>query len=136
MIDISSSTNKNDSSSLQSSVLISPDIKNTKRLQVIKEIGDYFNCPLSKKLFGCKLNEDVYDCLSRRIDLLDDVLKNHESILSIINKGKKMMRLHQNKSTRQFTELYIYDLPTLMFLKWILETDNLSKNVVRMQLNN
>ena len=52
LIDISSSTNKNDSSSLQSSVLISPDIKNTKRLQVIKEIGDYFNCPLSKKTLG------------------------------------------------------------------------------------
>ena len=111
------SNKRKDSSSTQSSVIISPDIKNTKRLQVIKEIGDYFNCPLSKKVFECKLNEDVYDCLSRRIDLLDDVLKNHESILSIMNKGKKMMRLHQNNSTQQFTELYIYNLPTLIFLK-------------------
>ena len=41
------------------------------------------------KNFGCRLNEDVYDCLSRRINLFDDVLKNHTSILSIINKGKK-----------------------------------------------
>ena len=44
---------------------------------------------LSKKLFRCELNEDVYDCFSQRIDLFDNVLKNHTSILFIINKSKK-----------------------------------------------
>ena len=70
----STSTNKNDSSSESCSILIYPEIK--KRMQqVISKFGAYFNCCLSKNLFGCKVNETVYDCLSQHIDLLDDVLK-------------------------------------------------------------
>ena len=48
-------------------------------MQVVNEIGYYFNCSLSKKVLGCKVNESVYDCLSWCID----------NRINIINKGKR-----------------------------------------------
>ena len=67
--------------------IISPDIKNKKRIQLINEIGSYFGCIRTKNIFGCKAEESVYDCLSNRIDLLDDVMKNNIPISLIIKKS-------------------------------------------------
>ena len=90
LMDISTSTNKKDSSSTQqSSILISPETKNKENIQVIEDIGTYFNDTRAKSIFGCDLDENVYDCLSRRIDLFDEVLKNNVPISSIVNKSDK-----------------------------------------------
>ena len=75
--DISSSTNN----------IISPEQKEDENIQVKINIGNYFTSRTTKKLFGCKNDEEVYDCLSRRIDTFDDVLFNNLPIWKVVNKA-------------------------------------------------
>ena len=56
-------------------------------MQVKINIGNYFTSRTTKKLFGCKNDEEVYDCLSRRIDTFDDVLCNNLPIWKVVNKA-------------------------------------------------
>ena len=51
-MDISTSKNINISSSTSSATIVPPDIKNKKRIRIVNEIGNYFNCNLSKKYLG------------------------------------------------------------------------------------
>ena len=51
--------------------------KNAKRKTIVDKIGNYFSSPEALILFNCRDNEMVDDCLSRRIDMFDDVI-NHK----------------------------------------------------------
>ena len=54
-------------------------------------IGNYFTSITTKKLFGCKKDEEVYDCLSQRIDMFDDILANNLPIYKVIKKETKIV---------------------------------------------
>ena len=49
------------------------------RKTIVDKIGNYFNSPEALILFNCRDNELVDDCLSRRIDLFNDVM-NHKKM--------------------------------------------------------
>ena len=56
-------------------------------------IGNYFKSITTKKIFGCKDNEEVYKCLSRWIDVFDQVLNNNLPIWKVVNKCDKKSEL-------------------------------------------
>ena len=58
-----------------------------KRKSIYEEIGNYFNSPEATILFNPQDDESVEDCLSRRIDLFDDILNNKVDISAIVNKA-------------------------------------------------
>ena len=72
--------------------IISPEQKQDDT-QIKIQIGNYFTSIQTKKLFGCKNEEEVYDCLSRRIDMFGDILANNLPIWKIINKGNNKSEL-------------------------------------------
>jgi len=55
-------------------IIVSPIYKNEIEKEIAKSIGNYFTADSTKKLFGTKDNETVYDCLTRRIDVFDDII--------------------------------------------------------------
>ena len=57
--------------------------------QLKMNIGNYFTSITTKKLFGCKDNEEVYNCLSRRIDTFEKVINNNLQIWKVVNKCDK-----------------------------------------------
>ena len=83
--------NKQKFIALESLNIVSP--KKKKDVQTKINIGNYFTSITRKKLFGCKYDEEVYDCMSRRIDMFDDILANNLPISKIINKCSKESEL-------------------------------------------
>ena len=73
--------------------IISPEQKQEEKNQIKIQIGNYFTSIQTKKLFGCKNEEEVYNCLSHRIDMFDDILNNNLPIWKIINKGDNKSEL-------------------------------------------
>ena len=69
--------------------VVSPEAKVNAQKKVIIDIGNYFTSTTTKNLFGCQHNEEVYDCLSRRVDIFDSILSNNLPIWKIINKCDK-----------------------------------------------
>ena len=68
-------------------------------------------------MFGCKSDESVYDCLSSRIYLLDDVLKNNVPISLKINKGDKNSEFlpeHVNTTIHRAQYLRLIVIPFLV----------------------
>ena len=51
-------------------------MKKTTTTTIIDKIGNYINSPEALILFNCKNDEMVDDCLSRRIEVFDNIL-NH-----------------------------------------------------------
>ena len=58
-----------------------------KRKTIFEEIGNYFKCLEAFILFNPWNDESVKDCLSRRIDLFDDILNNKVDISAIVKKA-------------------------------------------------
>ena len=52
-------------------------------------IGNFFDDTKARQLFGCRVRESVDDCLTRRIGMFNDVLNNHSSISSIVNRAEE-----------------------------------------------
>ena len=69
--------------------IITPEQKIRENNMTKINIGNYFTSITTKKLFGCKQDEEVYDCLSRRIDMFDEILSNNLPIWKVVNKGSK-----------------------------------------------
>ena len=68
---------------------VEDEIEGEKKKTIIDEIGNYFNSPEALILFNCKNDELVDDCLSRRIDLFDDILNQRKSIEDVVNKSSE-----------------------------------------------
>ena len=49
---------------------------------------NYFNSTEARQLFNCQ-REDVEDCLSRRIDLFDEMINHKQEISIVVNKANK-----------------------------------------------
>ena len=89
--------------------VISPEEeKNHEEMNALKlQIGNYFTSSTIKNLFGCQDNEEVYDCLSCRIDIFQDIISNkikYHYGKSPINVTKKVRYLH-HKQLRQLRGL-------------------------------
>ena len=69
--------------------IISPEQKIKEDIKTKINIGNYFTSITTKKLFGCKKDEEVYNCLNCRIDMFDDILANNLPIWKVVNKGNK-----------------------------------------------
>ena len=71
------------------------DLLPRKRKTIHEEIGDYFNSPEASLLFNHTDDKSVENCLSRRIDLLDEIIKNKEDLSVLVNKTSE----ERNQST-------------------------------------
>ena len=63
--------------------------RNKKQKTIFDKIGNYFSSPEALILFNCRDNEMVDDCLSRRIDMFDDVINHIKSIEYLVNKSSE-----------------------------------------------
>ena len=77
--------------------------KVNKKKNIHDEIGNYFNCSEATNLFRPWNNKSIEDCLSRYIDLLDEILNEKINISTIINKANEE-NCQWNK--RQYLHIY------------------------------
>ena len=63
-------------------------------------IVNYFNSPEAKLLFKNKEGESVEECISRRIDMFDEILNNRKDISLLVNKaGEKNCEMNNTQFT-------------------------------------
>ena len=75
------------------------NLQKTKKSSVCNIIGDYFNSTEATLLFCPQDDESVEDCLSRRIDVFDDILNNKIDVSFIVNRAcEKNCELNINQT--------------------------------------
>ena len=80
-------TNTTSSTINNHTVELQEDIERKKT--IVDKIGNYFSSPEALNLFNCKGEEMVDECLSRRIDIFDDILNRKKSLEDLVNKSSE-----------------------------------------------
>ena len=65
------------------------NLQNTTKSSSRNIIGDYFNSTEATLLFCPQDDKSVEDCLSRRIDIFEDILNNKIDVSFIVKKGRQ-----------------------------------------------
>ena len=122
-----SHTNKRKTTTFERNNIVSPEENKMEIEQLKINIGNYFTSITTKKLFGCKADEEVYDCLSRRIDTFDEVLNDNLPIWKVVNKCDKKS-MHWDLNTKK--EEKVISQTNTKVRKMLLFEKSLLKNIL------
>ena len=68
-------------------VIVLPPTTKRRKAFIQNQIGDWFSSYEAISLFNVCKDETVYDCLTRRIDLFEDVINSKQCVSSIVNRA-------------------------------------------------
>lgn len=71
--------------------IVSPPDPKRRRATILDVIGNWFSSTNAKNLFCVRDSETVYDCLSRRIDLFNDIINSKKCLTSIVNRATEKL---------------------------------------------